>query len=242
MLIAEIENKNSEALKLKQEYELALENAEKKAASIIKEAKQRALEEHDKQIKATKDETLKLIEDANNSIDLEKKKSMQNIQSEISDIAMLVASKIIQKNMNDSVNNKIIEEFMLACNETVAENYYWLNMPFVYRIHEDPEEEKMYEFSKFVNNLGYTLKGNQDVHPRELQKLLEKVKGKKEETLVNTMSLGPLEKQYITRIIRPFGLAATYYCHFTSPIRRYPDLQIHRIIKGQLNGKYQKVK
>lgn len=108
---AEIENKNKEALKLKQEYELALENAEKKAASIIKEAKQRALEEHDKQIKATKDETLKLIEDANKTIDLERKKSMQNIQSEIADITMLVASKIIQKNMNDSVNNKIIEDF-----------------------------------------------------------------------------------------------------------------------------------
>lgn len=108
---AEIENKNNEALKLKQEYELALENAEEKATSIIKEAKLRALEEHDRQIKATKDETLKLIEDANKSIDLERKKSKQNVQSEIADIAMLVASKIIQKNMNDSVNNKIIEDF-----------------------------------------------------------------------------------------------------------------------------------
>ena len=136
------------------------------------------------------------------------------------------------------VSNKIIEEFMLACNETVAENYYWLNMPFVYRIHEDPEEEKMYEFSKFVHNLGYTIKGNQDVHPRELQQLLEKVKGKKEETLVNTMMLRSLRKAvYSPESSGHFGLAATYYCHFTSPIRRYPDLQIHRIIKGQLNGK-----
>jgi len=136
------------------------------------------------------------------------------------------------------VSNKIIEEFMLACNETVAENYYWLNMPFVYRIHEDPEEEKMYEFSKFVHNLGYTLKGNQDVHPRELQKLLEKIKGTKEETLVNTMMLRSLRKAvYSSESSGHFGLAATYYCHFTSPIRRYPDLQIHRIIKGQLNGK-----
>lgn len=136
------------------------------------------------------------------------------------------------------VSNKIIEEFMLACNETVAENYYWLNMPFVYRIHEDPEEEKMYEFSKFVHNLGYTLKGNQDVHPRELQKLLEKIKGTKEETLINTMMLRSLRKAvYSSESSGHFGLAATYYCHFTSPIRRYPDLQIHRIIKGQLNGK-----
>lgn len=136
------------------------------------------------------------------------------------------------------VSNKIVEEFMLACNETVAENYYWLNMPFVYRIHEDPDEEKMYEFSKFVHNLGYTIKGNQDVHPKELQQLLEKVKGKKEETLVNTMMLRSLRKAvYSSECSSHFGLAATYYCHFTSPIRRYPDLQIHRIIKGQLNGK-----
>ena len=136
------------------------------------------------------------------------------------------------------VANKIIEEFMLACNETVAENYYWLNMPFVYRIHEEPEEEKMYEFSKFVHNLGYTLKGSKDVHPRELQQLLAKVKGKKEETLVNTMMLRSLRKAiYSAECKSHFGLAATYYCHFTSPIRRYPDLQIHRIIKGQINGK-----
>jgi len=136
------------------------------------------------------------------------------------------------------VSNKIIEEFMLACNETVAENYYWLNMPFVYRIHEDPDEEKMYEFSKFVHNLGYTIKGSKDVHPKELQQLLEKVKGKKEETLVNTMMLRSLRKAvYSSECSNHFGLAATYYCHFTSPIRRYPDLQIHRIIKGQLNGR-----
>lgn len=137
------------------------------------------------------------------------------------------------------VSNKIIEEFMLACNETVAEHYYWLNMPFVYRIHEDPEDEKMYEFSKFVHNLGYTLKGSQEIHPRELQKLLLKIRGTKEETLINTMMLRSLKKAvYASESSPHFGLAATYYCHFTSPIRRYPDLQIHRIIKGQLKGKF----
>ncbi len=135
-------------------------------------------------------------------------------------------------------SNKIIEEFMLVCNETVAENYYWLNMPFVYRIHEDPDEEKMYEFSKFIHNLGYTLKGN-DVHPRELQKLLNKIKNTKEESLINNMMLRSLKKAiYSPDADKHFGLAAQYYCHFTSPIRRYPDLQIHRIIKGQLRGKY----
>ncbi|MGB4438372.1 MAG: ribonuclease R [Sedimentibacter sp.] len=136
------------------------------------------------------------------------------------------------------VSNKMIEEFMLACNETVAEQYYWLNMPFVYRIHEDPDEEKMYEFSKFIHNLGYTLKGNKDVHPKELQQLLLKIKGTKEETIINNMMLRSLRKAIYSPESSPhFGLAAQYYCHFTSPIRRYPDLQIHRIIKGQLNGK-----
>lgn len=136
------------------------------------------------------------------------------------------------------VSNKIIEEFMLACNETVAEHFHWLNMPFVYRIHEDPEDEKMYEFSKFIHNLGYNLKGSQEIHPRELQQLLSKIKGTKEESLINTMMLRSLKKAIYSPQSSPhFGLAATYYCHFTSPIRRYPDLQIHRIIKGQINGK-----
>lgn len=134
--------------------------------------------------------------------------------------------------------NKIIEEFMLACNEAVAEAYYWMNMPFVYRIHEDPDPEKMYEFSKLIHNFGYNLKGSQEIHPKELQQLLKKVKGKKEETVINTMMLRSLQKAvYSDECSRHFGLAADYYCHFTSPIRRYPDLQIHRIIKSQLNGR-----
>lgn len=137
------------------------------------------------------------------------------------------------------VSNKIIEEFMLACNETVAEHYYWLNMPFVYRIHEEPDEEKMYEFKTLVHNMGYTLKGvNNEVHPRELQQLLNKIKGTKEESLINNLMLRSLKKaEYSPECTPHFGLAAQYYCHFTSPIRRYPDLQIHRIIKGQLKGK-----
>lgn len=135
-------------------------------------------------------------------------------------------------------SNKIIEEFMLAANETIAENYYWLNLPFVYRIHEDPDEEKMADFSKFIYNFGYTLKGSQEVHPRELQQLLLKIKGKKEETVINTMMLRSLRKAVYSHECYPhFGLAADYYCHFTSPIRRYPDLQIHRIIKAQINNK-----
>ncbi len=136
------------------------------------------------------------------------------------------------------ISNKIIEEFMLMANETIAENYYWLNMPFVYRIHEEPEGEKMEQFSKFVLNLGYVLKGSQEIHPRELQQLLIKIRGKKEETLINTLMLRALRKAVYSNECYPhFGLATNYYCHFTSPIRRYPDLQIHRIIKAQINGK-----
>ncbi|NLK65117.1 MAG: ribonuclease R [Tissierellia bacterium] len=135
-------------------------------------------------------------------------------------------------------SNKIIEEFMLVCNETVAEHYYWLNMPFVYRVHEEPDEEKMYEFSKFIHNFGYTLKGN-NIHPKELQQLLNKIKDTKEESLINNMMLRSLKKAiYSPDASNHFGLAAKYYCHFTSPIRRYPDLQIHRIIKGQIKGKF----
>lgn len=138
------------------------------------------------------------------------------------------------------VSNKVIEEFMLVCNETVAEHYYWMNMPFVYRIHEEPDEAKMFEFNTLIHNLGYTLKGvNNEIHPKELQQLLAKIKGKKEENLINNMMLRSLKKAiYSSKSSQHFGLAAQYYCHFTSPIRRYPDLQIHRIIKGQLNGKF----
>lgn len=134
------------------------------------------------------------------------------------------------------IANRIIEEFMLVCNETVAEYMYWAEMPFVYRIHEDPDEDKINEFNKFIHNFGYHIKGSQDIHPKELQHLLRKVEGKKEETVINTLMLRSLKKaRYSSECDSHFGLAAKYYCHFTSPIRRYPDLQIHRIIKYFLN-------
>ncbi len=130
------------------------------------------------------------------------------------------------------IANKMIEEFMLICNETVAEFMYWTQTPFIYRIHEDPDEEKMNEFNRFIYNFGYTLKGIQQIHPKELQSLLKKVEGKKEETVINTLMLRSLKKAiYSHESVGHFGLAAKYYTHFTSPIRRYPDLQIHRIIK-----------
>ncbi|MCC5909631.1 MAG: ribonuclease R [Clostridiaceae bacterium] len=132
--------------------------------------------------------------------------------------------------------NRIIEEFMLVCNETVAENYYWMSAPFVYRVHEEPSLEKLETFNKFIHNFGYSLKGiTSETHPKVLQELLDKIKGKKEETVINTLMLRSLKKaRYAGENLGHFGLAAKYYCHFTSPIRRYPDLAIHRIMKEYL--------
>ena len=137
-----------------------------------------------------------------------------------------------------AIANKIIEEFMLVCNETIAEHMFWTKLPFVYRVHEDPDEEKLQRFRDFVYNLGYTMKMSQEIHPRVLQDVLEKVKGKNEEAVVSTLLLRSMMKaKYTPECSSHFGLAARYYCHFTSPIRRYPDLQIHRIIKEHINGK-----
>ncbi|MBN2259794.1 MAG: ribonuclease R [Clostridiales bacterium] len=137
------------------------------------------------------------------------------------------------------VANKIIEEFMLATNETVAEHYFWLEMPFLYRIHEIPSQDKIEEFNKFIYNFGYKLKGSTDnIHPKAVQELIENVKGKKEEHIINKLMLRSLKQaKYSNKEEGHFGLAADYYSHFTSPIRRYPDLQIHRIIKEDLNRK-----
>ncbi len=132
---------------------------------------------------------------------------------------------------------KLIEDFMLIANETVAEDYFWQELPFVYRTHDNPDEEKMMKLSLFINNFGYAIKGEQDVHPKELQKLLEKISGTDEEMLISRLTLRSMKQaRYTTVCSGHFGLAAKYYCHFTSPIRRYPDLQIHRIIKENLRG------
>ncbi|KNF10112.1 ribonuclease R [Gottschalkia purinilytica] len=136
------------------------------------------------------------------------------------------------------IANRIIEEFMLISNETIAEYMYWSEIPFLYRVHEDPDEERINEFSKFIHNFGYSLKGSQEIHPKELQALLKKIEGKKEEAVINTLMLRSLKKAiYSSESQSHFGLATKYYCHFTSPIRRYPDLQIHRIIKDFINGR-----
>jgi ribonuclease R len=135
------------------------------------------------------------------------------------------------------IANRLIEEFMLVCNETIAEEFHWAEIPFLYRIHEEPNPEKMAEFAKFIHNFGYSLKG-QEIHPKELQLLTREIKGKKEEIVISTLLLRSMKKAiYSSESEGHFGLAAKFYCHFTSPIRRYPDLVIHRIIKDYLKGK-----
>lgn len=135
------------------------------------------------------------------------------------------------------VSNRIIEEFMILANETIAENMYWAKAPFLYRIHESPDYESVVEFNKFIANFGYSIKGIGNIHPKEFQAVSKKVKGKKEETVINTIMLRSLKKAvYSHEAEDHFGLASKFYTHFTSPIRRYPDLQIHRIIKDHLNG------
>lgn len=137
-----------------------------------------------------------------------------------------------------AIANRIIEEFMLAANETVAEHMFWTHLPFVYRIHENPDEEKLTKFKEFIYNLGYTIHWKEEIHPKMFQEILEKVKGKNEETVVSTLLLrSMMQAKYAPNCKGHFGLAAQYYCHFTSPIRRYPDLQIHRIIKEYLHNK-----
>lgn len=134
---------------------------------------------------------------------------------------------------------KLIEDFMLAANETVAEHYFWLKLPFVYRVHGEPDPDKMRALQTFIRHFGYGLhlRGG-EVHPGELQKLLAGIADTDEEGLISRLTLRSMQKaKYAPECSGHFGLACRYYCHFTSPIRRYPDLQIHRIIKEDLHGR-----
>ncbi len=138
-----------------------------------------------------------------------------------------------------NVATKLIEDFMLIANETVATDYYWQELPFVYRTHDNPDSEKIQKLATFINNFGYMLHiGRDELHPKELQKLLMNIEGSPEEALISRLTLRSMKQaRYTTVNSGHFGLAAANYCHFTSPIRRYPDLQIHRIIKENLRGR-----
>lgn len=135
----------------------------------------------------------------------------------------------------------LIEEFMLMANETVAQHFYWQELPFVYRTHETPDADKIMQLGTFIRNYGYTLKmSREEIHPKEIQKLIAKVAGTPEETMIGRLALRSMKQaKYTTECSGHFGLACKHYCHFTSPIRRYPDLQIHRIIRESLRGRLQ---
>lgn len=141
----------------------------------------------------------------------------------------------------------IIEDFMLAANETVAQHFYWMELPFVYRVHDVPDADRLQKLASIISNFGYSMKAvgrakskvsSEEIHPKEIQKLLAKIAGTPEEAMISRMALRSMKlAKYSVECTGHFGLACAYYCHFTSPIRRYPDLQIHRIIKEQLRGR-----
>lgn len=134
------------------------------------------------------------------------------------------------------VSNGIIEEFMLMANRTVAEAFYWLEVPFIYRIHEKPSADKIANFNSFLANMNMRIKGSEP-HPMEFSRMLAEIRGTEREMLISKVMLRSLMKaKYSDSNEGHFGLAFRYYCHFTSPIRRYPDLAIHRIIKEYING------
>ena len=148
-----------------------------------------------------------------------------------------VPTDIVAYERNAATN--LIEEFMLAANETIAEDFFWRELPFVYRTHESPEIEKIQKLGAFINAFGYSIKGaSEDIHPKEIQQLINKIKGTDEEAIISRIALRSMKQaKYTVKNEGHFGLATQYYCHFTSPIRRYPDLQIHRIIKESLDNK-----
>lgn len=138
-----------------------------------------------------------------------------------------------------NVATNLIEDFMLIANETVAQHFFWQEVPFVYRSHQTPDAERIRKLAAFISNFGLTIHGmRDDIHPKELQKLLGKIADTPQEALISRLTLRSMKRaNYTVDCLGHFGLATPYYCHFTSPIRRYPDLQIHRIIKDCLRGR-----
>jgi ribonuclease R len=138
------------------------------------------------------------------------------------------------KPVERKIGERIIEEFMLVANETVSEHLYWLNVPSLYRVHEEPDMDTIQDLNDFIHNLGYSIKGagGDSVHPKAIQAVLDQIKGKPEERAVSTIILRSLKKaRYTHEMLGHFALSVKYYTHFTSPIRRYPDLMIHRLLR-----------
>lgn len=172
----------------------------------------------------------------------EKRKKRGSIDFDLPETKLIVdkeGNPVEIKPYDRNLATKIIEDFMLAANETVASHFFWEEEPFVYRVHETPDAEKIERLEILIRNFGYCLKASkEEIHPKELQKLLYKIEGTPEEALISRLTLRSMKQaQYNVLCTGHFGLAAKYYCHFTSPIRRYPDLQIHRIIKDEIRGR-----
>lgn len=174
----------------------------------------------------------------------EKRKKRGSIDFDFPESKILLDQKGVPISIKPYERNaatKIIEDFMLLANETVAQHFYWMELPFVYRTHDFPDPEKILKLGTLINNFGYHIKvksGDNEIHPKEIQKLLGKIEGTQEEALISRLTLRSMKRaQYTVDCTGHFGLACQFYCHFTSPIRRYPDLQIHRIIKEQLRGR-----
>lgn len=202
------------------------------------------LEEHDETERREYEELVPMFELMQELAAVLRKKRMKrgSIDFDFPETKIILDEKgrpVEIKPYDRNVATKIIEDFMLIANETVAQDYFWQELPFVYRTHENPDAEKIKKLGTFINNFGYTIHiGQDEVHPKELQKLLMKIDGTPEEALISRLTLRSMKQaKYTTINTGHFGLATNYYCHFTSPIRRYPDLQIHRIIKDNLRGR-----
>lgn len=167
-----------------------------------------------------------------------KQRGSVNFDFPESQIKLTPDGKVIDiKPYDKNSATNLIEEFMLVCNETIAEDYYWQGVPFMFRNHEQPDSEKIEALRKILYQFGYRIKGRGEVHPREIQRLIEKISGTPYENIISRIVLRSMKQaKYQAENLGHFGLAAKYYCHFTSPIRRYPDLQIHRIIKENISG------
>ncbi|WP_226670295.1 ribonuclease R [Metabacillus litoralis] len=201
----------------------------------------------------------KILEDKDEAL-LQKYESLVPMFEEMGDLAQILRKKRMDRGAIDfdfkeakvlvdgkghptdvvirerSVAERLIEEFMLLANETVAEHFHWMNVPFIYRIHEDPNAEKLQRFLEFITNFGYSVKGTaNEIHPRALQNIIEEVAGKPEETVISTVMLRSMKQaKYDPESLGHFGLSTEFYTHFTSPIRRYPDLIVHRLIRTYL--------
>ena len=207
----------------------------------------RILEDHDETLSAKYDDLVPMFEMMEELAGLLKKRRDKrgNIDFDFTESHIILDEKGIPVQVEPyerGVANRLIEEFMLLANETVAKDALKKKLPFVFRSHGCPDEEKIRDLKHMVGSLGYTLQGDpKDIRPKDIQKLLKKIKGKPEEYLISTMTLRSMQQAlYTTDCQGHFGLAAEHYCHFTSPIRRYPDLMIHRIIKENKGKKLRK--